>query len=230
MDNNGEFIENTINGEVVKGKKYFDAIERIARQAYFDDEKNEEKEIAKDFLWYLWCGEKSPIFCKDAMRTFERYFIEDKETWKENKNPFYVFSQDDVICKKILTEFNIPEELGHIICGHMPVKFKEGENPIKANGKLLMIDGGLSKSYQEKTGIAGYTLIYNSYGLILAAHEKFSSTEDAISQELDIYSTKQIVEKVERKKIADTDIGTQLKQQISDLNRLLYMYKNGILK
>lgn len=230
MDENGEFIENIIDGKIVKGKEYFDAIERIIRQGYFADEGSREKKDGMDFLWYLWCGEKSPIFCKDSMKTFERYFIEDEETWIEIKNPFYTFSQNKDVCKKILKEFNIDEENGHIICGHMPVKFKEGESPIKASGKLLMIDGGLSKSYQETTGIAGYTLIFNSYGLILAAHEKFCSTEDAISREIDLHSTEQIVEKVERKRIKDTDIGKQLKEQIEDLNKLLYAYKSGILK
>ena len=222
MDENGEFVENIIDGIKVKGKEYFDAIERVARQGYFADEDSEEKEAGMDFLWYLWCGEKSPIFCKDAMKTFERYFINDKETWKEIKNPFYYFAQDKEICKRILKEFNIIEENGHIICGHMPVKFKEGESPIKASGKLLMIDGGLSKSYQETTGIAGYTLIFNSYGLILAAHERFCSTEDAITREIDLHSTEQIVEKVERKRIKDTDIGKELEEQINDLNKLLY--------
>lgn len=230
MDENGEFRKVNINGKSLYGKAYFDEIEKIARQGYFADEGSEEKENGMDFLWYLWCGENSPIFCKDSMRTFERYYIDDKETWKEIKNPFYTFAQDENVCKKILKEFDINEDVGHIICGHMPVKFKEGENPIKASGKLLMIDGGLSKSYQKKTGIAGYTLIFNSYGLVLAAHEKFSSTEDAISQETDLHSSKQIVEKVERKKIKDTDIGKKLQEQIDDLNKLLNAYKNGILK
>lgn len=230
MDENGEFRKVNINGKSLYGKAYFNEIEKIARQGYFADEGSEEKENGMDFLWYLWCGENSPIFCKDSMRTFERYYIDDKETWKEIKNPFYTFAQDENVCKKILKEFDINEDVGHIICGHMPVKFKEGENPIKASGKLLMIDGGLSKSYQKKTGIAGYTLIFNSYGLVLAAHEKFSSTEDAISQETDLHSSKQIVEKVERKKIKDTDIGKKLQEQIDDLNKLLNAYKNGILK
>lgn len=230
MDENGEFREVNINGKLLSGKEYFDEIEKIARQGYFADEESIERKNGMDFLWYLWCGENSPIFCKDAMKTFERYFIDDKDAWKEIKNPFYTFSQDENVCKKILKEFEINENIGHIICGHMPVKFKEGENPIKASGKLLMIDGGLSKSYQQKTGIAGYTLIFNSYGLVLAAHEKFSSTEDAISQETDLHSSKQIVEKVERKKIKDTDIGKKLQEQIDDLSKLLNAYKSGSLK
>lgn len=230
MNEKGEFKKIKVDNKMLKGKEYFDAIEVIARQGYFADENSEEKQKGMDFLWYLWCGENSPIFCKDSMKTFERYFIDDKETWKEIKNPFYKFAQDEEVCKKILKEFGINENNGHIICGHMPVKFKEGENPIKASGKLLMIDGGLSKSYQETTGIAGYTLIFNSYGLVLAAHEKFSSTEDAIVQETDLYSSVQIVEKVERKRIKDTDIGKQLNEQINDLNKLLQAYQTGILK
>ena len=161
MDEEGNFKESIIGEKKLRGKEYFDTVERIARQGYFADQGSEEKEKGMDFLWYLWCGENSPIFCKDSMKTFERYFLEDKETWKEVKNSFYTVAQDEEICKKILREFGINEESGHIICGHMPVKFKEGENPIKASGKLLMIDGGLSKSYQETTGIAGYTLIFN---------------------------------------------------------------------
>ena len=181
-------------------------------------------------MWYLWCGKHSPIFCKDAMKTFERYFLDDKNLKKEIKNPFYSFAQDEEVCKKILREFDINEEEGRIIGGHMPVKLKDGESPIKANGKLLIIDGGLSKPYQKTTGIAGYTLIYNSYGLVLAAHEPFTSTEDAIKNETDLHSSKQIVEKVERKKILDTDIGKELEEQIQDLNKLLDAYKTGQIK
>ena len=230
MDENGELIQVELEGELLQGKEYLDKVDRISRQAYFADEATQEKENAMDYLWYLWCGPNSPIFCKDAMKTFERYFLEEEETWKENKNPFYTFSKDEECCNKILKEFGIDKEKGHIICGHIPVKFKAGESPIRANGKMLIIDGGLSKSYQKTTGIAGYTLIYNSYGLILAAHETFTSTEDAINDELDLHSTKQIVEKVERKKIIDTDKGIELVEQIVDLNKLLDAYKNGIIK
>ena len=211
MNDEGSFRKIDVDGKLLQGKDYFDAIEKIVRQGYFADEN-------------------SPIFCKDAMKTFERYYINDEETWKEYKNPFYTFCQDENVCKEILRDFGINEDIGHIICGHIPVKYKKGENPIKASGKLLMIDGGLSKAYQETTGIAGYTLIFNSYGLVLAAHEKFSSTEDAIFQETDLHSSKQIVEKVERKRIKDTDIGKKLQEQIDDLSKLLYAYKSGIIK
>lgn len=229
MDENGEFRKVNVDGKTLQFKEYFDLIDKKVRQGYFADKGSRERKDGMDFLWYLWCGTNSPIFCKDAMKTFERYYIDDQETWKETKNPFYTFSKDENVCKEILQEFGIDPELGHIICGHIPVKYKKGENPIKASGKLLMIDGGLSRAYQETTGIAGYTLIFNSYGLVLAAHEKFSSTEDAIIQETDLHSSKQVVEKVERKKIKDTDIGAKLQEQINDLNKLLQAYKRGDL-
>lgn len=230
MDEKGSLKNYYHNRKKLKGKEFLDYIDQVARQAYFCDIESEEKNYGKDFLWYLWCGENSPIFCKDAMKTFERYFIDDKELQKENKNPFYIFAQNEEICDKLLKEFGIDPEKGHIICGHIPVKFKSGESPIKANGKLLIIDGGLSKSYQKTTGIAGYTLIYNSYGLMLAEHEPFTSTNDAILKETDLHSSKVIVEKVERKKIKDTDIGLELEEQIENLKRLLQAYKKGIIK
>lgn len=230
MDERGKLKSYYHNGEKLKGKELLDYIEQVARQAYFSDIESEEGKYGKDFLWYLWCGENSPIFCKDAMRTFERYFIDDKELQKENKNPFYIFAQKEEVCDQIFKEFGMDPEKAHIICGHIPVKFKSGESPIKANGKLLIIDGGLSKSYQKTTGIAGYTLIYNSYGLMLAEHEPFTSTNDAIVKETDLHSSKVIVEKVERKKIKDTDIGLELQEQINDLKRLLQAYKKGIIK
>lgn len=230
MDEKGKLKNYYHDGKKLKGKAFLDYIDQVARQAYFCDINSEEKNYGKDFLWYLWCGENSPIFCKDAMKTFERYFIDNKELQKENKNPFYIFAQKEEVCDKILKEFEIDPEKGHIICGHIPVKFKSGESPIKANGKLLIIDGGLSKSYQKTTGIAGYTLIYNSYGLMLAEHEPFTSTNDAILKETDLHSSKVIVEKVERKKIKDTDIGLELEEQIENLKRLLQAYKKGIIK
>ena len=227
MDSAGEFVKVNINGKELKGKEYLDYVEKIARQGYFEPEGSEKKENGKDFLWYLWCGKNSPIFCKDKMKTFERYYLDDKETWKEMKNPFYNFENDENISIKVLEEFGINPSKGHIICGHIPVKFKTGESPIKANGKLFIIDGGLSKAYQKTTGIAGYTLRYSSYGLTLVAHEPFTSRENAIINETDLHSEKQIVEKVERKLIKDTDKGIELKDQIADLEKLLEAYKNG---
>ena len=230
MDLEGNFISGTIKGEHLKGKKYLDYIERIARQGYFADKNSEDRKYGEDYLWYLWCGANSPIFCKNAMKTFERYFLDDKSLKEERKNAFYELSQNEDQCIKILEEFGINKENGHIISGHVPVKLGKGESPIKANGKLLIIDGGLSKSYQKVTGIAGYTLIYSSYGLTLAEHEPFTSTEDAIIKETDLHSFTRIVEKVERKRISDTDIGKELREQIEDLEKLLEAYKSGIVK
>lgn len=230
MDLEGDFISGTIKGEHLKGKKYLDYIERIARQGYFADKNSEDRKYGEDYLWYLWCGANSPIFCKNAMKTFERYFLDDKSLKEERKNAFYELSQNEDQCIKILEEFGINKENGHIISGHVPVKLGKGESPIKANGKLLIIDGGLSKSYQKVTGIAGYTLIYSSYGLTLAEHEPFTSTEDAIIKETDLHSFTRIVEKVERKRISDTDIGKELREQIEDLEKLLEAYKSGIVK
>lgn len=230
MDSEGNFISGTIKGEHLKGKKYLDYIERIARQGYFADKDSEDRKYGEDYLWYLWCGANSPIFCKNAMKTFERYFLDDKTLREEVKNAFYTLSENEDQCIKILEEFGINKENGHIISGHVPVKLGKGESPIKANGKLLIIDGGLSKSYQKVTGIAGYTLIYSSYGLTLAEHEPFTSTEDAIIKETDLHSFTRIVEKVERKRINDTDIGRELREQIEDLEKLLEAYKSGMVK
>ena len=227
MNNDGDFVSINVKGKELKGKSYLDYVERIAREGFFEDEGSDEREYGKDFLWYLWCGKNSPIFCKDKMKTFERYYFAKKETWVEVKNPFYNFENDERVSEKVLVNFGISPKKGHIICGHIPVKFIAGESPIKANGKLFIIDGGLSKSYQKTTGIAGYTLRYSSYGLTLAAHEPFTSREDAIIKETDLHSEIQIVEKVKRKRIKDTDKGKELMLQIKDLQKLLEAYKNG---
>ncbi len=229
MDENGEFVQVSVGGELLQGKAYLDYVEKIARECFFEPEKSDKKEYGKDFIWYLWCGKNSPIFCKDKMKTFERYYLAEKDTWEEIKNPFYNYQNDETVSEKVLIDFSIDPQVGHIICGHIPVKFKAGESPIKANGKLLIIDGGLSKAYQKTTGIAGYTLRYNSYGLTLVAHEPFTSTQAAIINETDLHSELQIVEKVERKKIKDTDTGKELKLQIKDLEKLLTAYRKGII-
>lgn len=225
----GDFIEINVDGKSLKGKSYLDYVEKIAREGFFEPENSLKREYGKDFIWYLWCGKNSPIFCKDKMRTFERYYLNEKEMWEEIKNPFYNFENDEKISEKILEEFQLDKKTGHIICGHIPVKFKAGESPIKANGKLFIIDGGLSKSYQKTTGIAGYTLRYSSYGLTLVAHEPFTSMQAAIVNETDLHSEKQIVEKVERKRIKDTDIGKELNIQIHDLKKLLQAYQSGTI-
>ncbi len=227
MSSFGNFISVNIKGRNLSGRAYLDYVDKIAREGYFEDEGSDKREYGKDYLWYLWCGKNSPIFCKDKMKTFERYYLAEKEMWEEIKNPFYDFQNDERITEKILEDFGIDPKKGHIICGHIPVKFKAGESPIKANGKLLIIDGGLSKAYQKTTGIAGYTLRYSSYGLTLVAHEPFTSRESAIINETDLHSEIQIIEKVERKRIKDTDKGKELINQIKDLERLLEAYKDG---
>ena len=229
MDIFGEFITVRFDGKIMKGKEYLDFIDKKVRKAFYGESGSEEQESAKDFMWYLWCGKDSPIFCKDKMKTFERYYIKEKETWEEIKNPFYKLEDDEQVSIKVLKEFGINPDEGHIISGHMPVKYKAGESPVKANGKLFIIDGGLSKAYQKTTGIAGYTLRYNSYGLTLVAHQPFTSREAAIIEETDLHSEKQIVEEVARRKIKDTDTGLKLKEQIADLEKLLFAYNNGII-
>ena len=227
MTSFGDFVEVNIQGQNLKGKSYLDFVDKIAREGFFEAENTDKREYGKDFIWYLWCGKNSPIFCKDKMKTFERYYLSEKETWEEIKNPFYNFEGNEKISEKVLEEFSLNPQTSHIICGHIPVKFKAGESPIKANGKLFIIDGGLSKAYQKTTGIAGYTLRYSSHGLTLVAHEPFTSTQAAIINETDLHSEIQIIEKVERKRIKDTDIGKELNSQIEDLEKLLVAYKSG---
>ncbi len=231
MEENGDFTGVKLENRSIKGKEYLDCIERIVRQGYFAEKCSDERSYGQDLMWYLWCGKYSPIFCRDAMKTFEQYFIDNKELSKEKKNVFYQFIEDEEYCREIFEKLDLDIENGHIICGHFPVKIKAGESPIKSNGKLLIIDGGLSKAYQKTTGIAGFTLIYNSYGLVLAAHEPFTSAKEAILKETDLHSSKQVVEKVvERKNICDTDIGLELKKQIKELENLLEAYKSGVIK
>ena len=196
----------------------------------FYAEEVSEREKGRDLMWYIWQGQDSPLFGKDKMATFERYFLKEKETHAEKKNPYYRYLEDPRVVTGILKEFGLEGEESHIINGHVPVRLKDGESPVKCGGKVLVIDGGFSKAYQKETGIAGYTLIYNSYGLILAAHEPFESTESAIEKETDIHSDSIVVKKtLQRKKVGDTDIGTELKEQIYDLERLLYAYRSGRL-
>ncbi|MFQ7523503.1 MAG: fructose-bisphosphatase class III, partial [Terrisporobacter sp.] len=189
------------------------------------------KEYGKDMMWYLWTGKCSSLFGKDDMTTYERYFIEDKESHKENKNPYYSLREEEDILKKVFDEFELDFESGHIINGHVPVKSKNGESPVKAGGKILAIDGGFSRAYQGKTGIAGYTLIYNSQMMQLVSHEPFSSAEDCILHENDILSTSIIVEKRDQRMfVRDTYDGKKILQEINDLNLLLMAYKKGLIK
>ena len=230
MTKDAEFAEVNIFGTKLKGKALLDCAERYARLGYFAKPGTEEKQMGEDFMWYLWCGPNSPLFAKDKAATFERYFTDDEPIKKEIKNPYYKNVEKEEVCIKILEEFGLNPATSHIINGHVPVAIKKGESPIKANGRLLIIDGGLSKAYQPKTGIAGYTLIYNSHGLLLVSHEPFESRIKAIEEEIDIHSTSIVLEKVERKMVSDTDIGANIKEQIADLELLLYAYRRGIIK
>lgn len=227
LTENGELKSVRVYGHSYKGKGLYEAMESYVRKGFYALDPR-EKERGRDLMWYIWLGEGSPLFGKDKMATFERYFLAEKETHKEKKNPYYSMLENEEVVDKILSEFGLPAEGTHIINGHVPVKSKNGENPIKCGGKVLVIDGGFSKAYQKETGIAGYTLIYNSYGLILAAHEPFESTEAAIEKESDIHSDSIIVKRVvQRKLVGDTDIGRELKEQIADLEMLLEAYRSG---
>ena len=225
MDEKGGLQSVNIDGRRYSGKSLLDKLDEIVNRAYFSYDNTREKEYACDFMWYLWCGSKSPLYGKDKMAFFESYFIDDKELHKEQYNEYYVFSQDAAVCSSILNMFGIDEKKGHIINGHVPVKIKNGESPVKADGKLFVIDGGISKAYQKATGIAGYTLIYDSHSLSLAEHKPFISGETNQTPEI------QLVEKLEsRANISDTDKGEEILEKIGDLRMLLRAYKSGSIK
>lgn len=229
MNEDGSFTSVEIYGKKYAGKALYDALENYARKGYYAIDP-EEKQKGLDILWFIWENQNSPVFGKEKMTTFERYFVADKSTHEEPKNPYYRLLEDEEIVNRILKEFGLWGEESHIINGHIPVEAKRGESPIKCNGKLLIIDGGFSKAYQPKTGIAGYTLIYNSYGLVLAAHEPFESVEKAVQEGSDIVSHTILVQHVvKRKTVADTDTGRGLKESIRDLEALLAAYREGML-
>lgn len=231
LNENGTLKEITILGKKYKGKSFFDKVESLVRMAYGDDVMSEEKLFALDYMWYLWCGKDSPLFDKAKMTTFERYFIPDKSLHVEEKGAAYALRDDEKMCDMLLDEFGVGGTHRHIICGHVPVKTKKGETPIKANGKLLVIDGGFSKAYHAETGIAGYTLVYHSRGLQMVQHELFTSTNEAILYGRDIISSTQLVElSKQRVMVRDTDKGKELQQQIDDLLLLLRAYRKGIIK
>lgn len=218
-------------GQYYKGKELMETIEMLVRTAFQADADAKEKTNATDYFLYLWCGPNSPLFDKSKMATFERYFIEDKKTHKEEKGNYFKLRESEEIIDQILAEFDVEGENAHIINGHVPVHVANGENPIKANGKLMVIDGGFSQAYHKETGIAGYTLVYHSRSFALVQHEPFSSAQDAIERGLDIKSTTQIVETISHRiLVADTDKGKELNKQIADLKELLYAYSHGLLK
>ena len=218
-----------VYGKEYKGKALYDILESYVRKAFVAIDE-EEREKGKDILWFIWSSPGSPLFGKDKMATFERYFLAEKETHKEKKNPYYSLLEDEEVIDNIMKEFGIGGECSHIVNGHVPVHHTSGESPIKCDGKVLVIDGGFSKAYQKETGIAGYTLIYNSWGMILAAHEPFTSTEDAITRETDILSDSILVKRTSyRKTVGDTDNGRHLQENIEDLKKLLEAYRNGTI-
>lgn len=232
MTENGEFAEYEIDGCTVKGKKLLDRAEQIARVGYFGKAGQPETVYGQDFLWYLWCGVGSPVYGKNKMTSFERYFIAEEETWTEIKDPYYKQIKNPEICSKILREFGVdPDNFSHIINGHVPVKIKKGESPIKAGGKLLVIDGGLSRAYQKQTGIAGYTLLFNSHGLLLSAHDAFESVKNAVTKDDDMYSSLDVIELAPaRLLIENTDTGKKIQRKIDDLRALVDAFRKGIVK
>lgn len=218
------------DGHRYAGKELMHHIGMLMRSAFNDDTPAELKEYARDYYWYLWCGRDSVLFDKSKMATFERYFIDDPETHKEQKGFYYQLRNDEEICNHILDAFGVEGEHRHIINGHVPVRINKGESPIRANGRLLVIDGGFAKAYHKETGIAGYTLVYHSRGLQLVQHEPFASTEQAVTDGTDIVSTTQIVElSTKRMRVRDTDKGRALQSQISELTDLLYAFRHGIV-
>ncbi|MDD3401498.1 MAG: fructose-1,6-bisphosphatase [Eubacteriales bacterium] len=227
----GEFTKVTFDGNTYSGKSYFDYADATARSSYFLHWGSPQRKKALDFMWYLWCGPNSPLFGKDRMTTFERYFIDDKSTHLETKNTYFVCAESEDFAVKLLKEFGIEGEHSRVINGHVPVKIKKGESPIKANGRVIVIDGGMSKPYQSTTGIAGYTLIYSSNGVFLSCHDPFVTVDEAIDNELDIHSEQTCVYRPElRIRVADTDVGEAIKDRIEDLSQLLNAYRTGTVK
>ena len=229
MDEKGNFKKVNVYGKNYQGRALYDILDNYARKGYYSKDKM-EKQRGQDILWYIWAGPNSPVFGKDKMATFERYFIKEKEPHKETKNDYYRLYDQEETLNKILKEFGLNEETSHIVNGHVPVEQKKGETPIKCGGKLLVIDGGFSKAYQGKTGIAGYTLVANSHGMYLVAHNPFCSKEEAVLNETDIVSDFIKVEtSTERLNVADTDIGEEIKESIRQLENLLQAYQEGTL-
>ncbi len=227
LNADGTLMETDVYGTKFKGRALYDEMERYVRAAFFDADPVMRKR-GRDLMWYLWLGQGSPLFAKSKMATFELYLVADKAARKEVKNPFYTFLNDETVMAGIFEDFGLDPKTSRIVCGHVPVKVKDGEDPVKCGGRVLTIDGGFSKAYQPTTGIAGYTLISNSYELILAAHEPLESTRAAVLKELDIHSSRSVIAWMEnRMLVADTDKGKMLKERIADLEALLEAYRRG---
>ena len=227
LNEDGSLKDVEIYGKTYRARELYDVLDSYVRKGFFALDEN-ERQAGKDIMWFIWLHPDSPLFGKNKMATFERCFLADSETHVEKKNPYYFLIENEKVIDGILREFGLDPEKAHIVNGHVPVKRKDGESPIKCGGKVMVIDGGFSKAYQKETGIAGYTLIYNSYGLRLVAHEPFESTEAAIAKENDIHSETTVVQRVyDRYLVGDTDAGRELREQIADLERLLAAYRNG---
>ena len=229
LNPDGSFMQVEICGKEYCGKALYDILEYYARRGYYAKEAK-ERALGQDMIWYIWAGPGSPVFGKAKMATFERYFLKDKETHIEEKNSYYKLLENEEVIGRILEEFGLDKADAHIVNGHVPVEQIHGESPIKCGGKLLIIDGGFSKAYQKKTGIAGYTLVCNSRGMRLVAHEPFESTEAAIIKESDIFSDSVVVENFPRRKlVADTDTGKEIQENIFYLEELLEAYREGTI-
>ena len=231
LTESGELLTFSVGDKPLSGRAFLDYAEAVARQGYYAKPGSAERQFGMDFFWFLWCGRNSPLFGRDRMTTFERRLIKDESAWVEEKNAYYQFYNDPQVCDRLLKEFGLEGPHCHIINGHIPVKSKKGESPIKAGGRLIVIDGGFCRAYQPTTGIAGYTLIFNSNNLRIVSHEPFDGTENALRENRDIASTSEIIERMEaRIKIAKTDVGAQLYRQVEDLKALLKAYKMGAVK
>lgn len=231
MDEDGSFRSFNVDGKSYAGKAFLDRVDRLARQGYFSIDNPSQKQYGMDAMWFLWCAPESPLFGKEKMATFERYFLAEPVTHKEKRNAYYALRDQVETAAKILQEFGLNSKTGHIINGHVPVKVVKGERPVKANGRLIVIDGGFSRAYQKETGIAGYTLISNSRGWLLAAHHPFESRQRAICDEVDMDSETEIIEShPERMHVRHTDEGKAIQQEIDQLNALLEAYREGSIK
>ena len=230
MAADGRLLSFSVGCKDLSGKEFLDYADLTARRAYYNRPGSPERQFGMDFLWWLWCGRNSPIFGRDRMTTFERRFVEDESTHTETKNAYYTLYNDPAVCEGILKEFGLEEAHSHIINGHVPVKSRKGESPVKGGGRLIVIDGGFCKAYQKTTGIAGYTLIYNSACFRLVAHQPFAGREEAIRKNWDITSTSQIFDRLERRAtIHDTDNGRRMQDQVDDLLDLLRAYRSGAI-
>ncbi|MDD6034064.1 MAG: fructose-1,6-bisphosphatase [Oscillospiraceae bacterium] len=231
MEEDGSFRAFPFEEGPLAGRAFLDRAEELARQGYYARPGTAERQRGKDFLWYLWCGSNSPLYGRSKMASFERLLIDDPAAWQEKKDAYYRHAVREETCLRILRDFGLGEERSHIINGHVPVKSKDGESPIRANGRLIVIDGGFCRAYQSQTGIAGYTLIYSSYGMRISSHEPFSGVDDAIQHNKDILSTAAIFETADaRIKVAETDEGKLMQESIDDLTCLLRAYRDGRIK